>query len=223
MQNRDIKTLGYVLKRTNYGEFDRILNIITPNGKISAIAKGVRKEKSKLAGGVEMFTLVNFNIHLGRGEFGTVTGVKMIKYYGEIIKDLAKMELAGMILKVISKVSESSDNPEYFKITDQCLRAIDAGERLDVVEAWFLVNLGRSTGEEINLYYDVEGSKLLAENKYSWDSIEKAFIIDANGTYGADEIKLLRLMASSDLSIVGRVKANGETIDLVLQLARGMI
>ena len=49
MQNKDIKTMGYVLKRTNYAEADRILNLITPQGKISAIAKGVRKEKSKLA------------------------------------------------------------------------------------------------------------------------------------------------------------------------------
>ena len=45
-----LRTFGYVLRRTNYGEADRILNIITPSGKISAIAKGVRKEKSKLAG-----------------------------------------------------------------------------------------------------------------------------------------------------------------------------
>ena len=51
----EIKTLGFVLRRTNYGEADRILNLITPQGKISAIAKGVRKPKSKLAGGVEMF------------------------------------------------------------------------------------------------------------------------------------------------------------------------
>ena len=45
----DIKTLAYVIRRTNYGEADRIINLITPEGKISAIAKGVRKEKSKLA------------------------------------------------------------------------------------------------------------------------------------------------------------------------------
>ena len=60
---QDIRTLGYVLRRTNYGEADRILNIITPEGKISAIAKGVRKEKSKLAGGIEMFSRIDLNIH----------------------------------------------------------------------------------------------------------------------------------------------------------------
>lgn len=50
MPNKDIRTLGIVLRRTNYGEADRILNILTPSGKITAIAKGVRKSRSKLAG-----------------------------------------------------------------------------------------------------------------------------------------------------------------------------
>ena len=62
----DVRTLGYVLRRTNYGEADRILNIITRQGKISAIAKGVRKSKSKLAGNIEIFSLIDFNIHQGK-------------------------------------------------------------------------------------------------------------------------------------------------------------
>ena len=66
----DIKTLGLVLRRTNYGEADRILNIITPTGKISAMAKGVRRARSKLAGGVEMFSLSEYVIHCGRGGWG---------------------------------------------------------------------------------------------------------------------------------------------------------
>ena len=81
IQNKDIRTKGYVLKRTNYGEFDRILNIITPVGKFSVIAKGVRKEQSKLAGSIEMFTLIDFNIHFGRSDLGLVTGAKILKYH----------------------------------------------------------------------------------------------------------------------------------------------
>ena len=131
---KDIRTLGYVLKRTNYGEADRILNLITPQGKISAIAKGVRKEKSKLAGGIEMFTLTDFNIHLGRGEFGVVTGAKMMKHYGEIVKDFGKMELAAMMLKKINKTAENSDNAEYFNILDQSLAGLNAGENVELVD-----------------------------------------------------------------------------------------
>lgn len=223
MQNKDIRTLGYVLKRTNYGESDRILNIITPNGKVAVIAKGVRKEKSKLAGSIEMFTLIDFNIHFGRGEFGTVTGARIVKYYGEIIKDFNRMELAGMILKKISKISDSSDNPEYFEITNQCLDALGIGENLSIVETWFLINLRKSMGEEINLYYDASGEKLSADKKYNWDNMEMAFREDLNGNYGPNEIKLLRLISSNDLKMVKRVKVENETRDLVLQLARMVV
>ena len=49
--NRDLSTKAIVLKRTNYDEADRILNLLTPEGKMSALARSVRKEKSRLAGG----------------------------------------------------------------------------------------------------------------------------------------------------------------------------
>ena len=62
--NKDIRTQGFVLKRTNYGEADRILNIITPLGKYAVIAKSVRKSRSKLAGSIEMFSLIDFNIRV---------------------------------------------------------------------------------------------------------------------------------------------------------------
>jgi len=48
-----INTHGIVLARTDFGEADRILTFLTPdNGKVKAIAKGVRKQKSKMAGGI---------------------------------------------------------------------------------------------------------------------------------------------------------------------------
>jgi DNA repair protein RecO (recombination protein O) len=46
-------TQGVVLTRINYAEADRILTVLTEDfGKVSLIAKGTRKEKSKLAGGI---------------------------------------------------------------------------------------------------------------------------------------------------------------------------
>ena len=92
-QPKDIRTLAYIIKRTNYGEADRVLNILTPEGKLSAMAKGVRKEKSKLAGNIEMFCLIDMNIHQGKNEFGVVTGARMLKYYSNLVIDLPRMEL----------------------------------------------------------------------------------------------------------------------------------
>ena len=76
----DTRTLAYVLRRTNYGEADRILNLLTPEGKISAMARGVRKEKSKLASNIEMFCLIDLNVHEGKGNLAVVTSAKSLKF-----------------------------------------------------------------------------------------------------------------------------------------------
>ena len=169
VKNSDIRTQGYVLKRTNYGEADRILNIITPSGKISAIAKSVRKSKSKLAGGIEMFTLVDFNIHKGHSGLGIVTGAKLVEYYGEILKDYQRMELAGLILKNINQAAENSDSMEFFSITDQSLKGLNSGWNLKLIEVWFWLHLTRAIGEEINLYRDTNGKKLIENKIYDFD------------------------------------------------------
>lgn len=216
MQNKDIKTMGYVLKRTNYAEADRILNLITPQGKISAIAKGVRKEKSKLAGGIEMFTLSNYNIHLGRGEFGVITSAKMQKYHGNIIKNFTKMELAAMMLKKLSRAAENSDNSEYFEIINQCLTSLDMSDDDGLTESWFLMRLGKAAGEEINLYRDADGEKLNPELRYFWNTGENSFMIHDNGDFGANEIKMLRLLLTADLSVVKRVKVTPEMLQKIV-------
>ena len=219
----DLKTLGIVLRRTNYGEADRILNIITPMGKISAIAKGVRRARSKLAGGVEMFTLAELQVYRGRSELGVVTGARMKRSYGGILKDYERMELAGLVLKKIAVAAEHTDSPEWFGLTRQVLEGLDEGADVRKVEAWFLLNLMRVSGEEVNLYRDDSGEKLKVEMKYDWDVGEKAFAQRESGVYGADEIKLLRLMSSGvELKMVQRVRAEEDLWERVLGLARVM-
>lgn len=216
----DIKTLAYVLRRTNYGEADRIINLITPEGKMSAIARGVRKEKSKLAGGIEMFSLIELNINRGKSELGVVTSARMLKYYDKLLMDFRRMELAALILKHVSMMAESSDSPEYFKLVDQGLAGLNAGLNVDLVESWFWLNLMKVSGEEINLYRDTNGQKLTPENRYMWDVMTAAFARSEQGDFGADEIKMLRLIASTDLGVVGRVKNIDIMMPKILWLIR---
>ncbi|MBQ9017801.1 DNA repair protein RecO [Candidatus Saccharibacteria bacterium] len=219
----DIKTMCYVLRRTNYAEADRILNLITPVGKLSVMAKGVRKAKSKLAGGVEMFTKSEVMIHRGRSELGTLTGVKMVRYCGNIVKDLSRMELAAMMLRRVNIMAEGADAEEYFKIVDAGLTALDDGVDAGLTEAWFLLNLMRVSGEEINLYRNVDGELLVANERYAWDGVERAFSRYADGEYGAAEIKMMRLMVTSDLAMTTRVKNAATMVPRILQLARSVV
>ena len=216
--SKDKRTLGYVARRTNYGEADRILNVITPQGKISVIAKGVRRDKSKLAGGVEMFALTELDVRFGRGELGVVAGAKLIVFYSNLLKDLAKVELAALILKKVSILAENSDNLDYFEIVDQSLRGLNLGLQNDLVEAWVLINLLKAAGEELNLYRDVAGAKLLVDQRYNYDATEKAMVLGED--FGAEEIKLLRLMSVTRLEVVARVKGVLQILPKVLWLAR---
>ena len=219
----DIKTLAYVLRRTNYGEADRILNLITPVGKMSAIVKGVRREKSKLAGGVEMFSLVELVVHQGRGEISVVTSAKMVKYHGNLVTDLARMELAGMILKKTSLAAEGKETPEFFEIVRESLTELDAGADTRVVEAWFLINMLRVSGEEINLYRDASGARLAAGMLYDWDLVERAFVARGEGEFDENDIKLMRLMTTSKLALVRRVKDIDGRIDKILKIIRNVV
>ena len=143
----------------------------------------------------------------------------MIAYLDKIVVNYEKMELAAEILKKISKYAEGSDNPDYFSITDQSLRALNDGVNMALVRSWFLINVIRASGEEINLYRDADGEKLSPDKKYYWDVIESAFSPKDNGDFGVNEIKLLRLMMTSKLDIVSRVKNSEGMMPKILRLA----
>ena len=216
----DVRTLAYVLRRTNYGEADRILNLITPNGKMSAIAKGVRKEKSKLAGGIEMFSLIELVVHTGKGDIGTVTSAKMLKFFDRILKDYDKTELAAMILKKVSIASENSGSKKYFEVTDECLTALNSGVDLALIESWFLINMVKESGEDINLYRSIDGEKLSPEKRYVFDTMDSSFCEKENGDYGVNEIKILRLIVTNKLSTVAKVKDVEQYLPSIIKFAR---
>ena len=64
-----LKTEGVVLRSLRYGEADRILHVFTPHrGKLGAIAKGVRRSRSRFGGRLEPFFRVELMLHEGRSD-----------------------------------------------------------------------------------------------------------------------------------------------------------
>ena len=76
---RTYKTEAVVLRSFRFGEADRILHLYTRDrGRIGAIAKGVRKTKSRFGARLEPFSHVELMLHQGSGELHTVTGVSLV-------------------------------------------------------------------------------------------------------------------------------------------------
>ena len=207
MKNNDIRAKAFVLRRTNYGEADRIVNFLTPQGKIAVIAKGVRREKSKLAGGIEMFCLSEITVHQSqKSNLGILTSARIQKTYPNIITNLTTLELASKILKMTNRASEDVKNEVFFDLVQQSFEAIDKGVNLQLVETWFKLNLEQAIGNPINFYRDTNGDKLDPEQKYFWDAVENALRPDPQGNFSANEIKLARLLMTNKLSTATRVQ-----------------
>lgn len=219
----DLKTQAIILRRTNYGESDRILNLLTPEGKISALAKGVRKEKSKLAGSIELFSVAEVVIHQGKSNLGTLTSARMMRFYNNILSDLTRLELASEVLKKAERAAEQIDNPDYFTLVDQALKGIHSQFDLDLVRTWFVLNFAQALGEEINLFTDVDGSVLSTEQRYFWDNAECALRADSHGVIGSSEIKLCRLILTNPLATVARVSGVTDLVAALTPIMRAFM
>jgi len=221
LSTNDIRTKAIVLRRTNYGEADRIINFLTEQGVIAAIAKGVRKEKSKLAGSVELFTVSDITLHQGlNNKLCVLTSAKMLEHYDQIVYKLPELELAGRLMKQIARYAETSTGPEYFDLLHQILSALNAGVNPELVETWFWFNFAKVGGEQINLIKDTDGHPLDPFKTYVWDSTESALREQLGGNVGAPEIKLMRMMLASDLKTCSRVKDIAPHLPTILYIAK---
>lgn len=223
---RDLRTRAIVLRRTDYGEADRILQLLTPLGKQSVIARGVRREKSKLAGGIELFSVSEVLIHKGKSsDLGILTGAKLVEYFDAFVKDIELLELGGAMMRSVNARAEQVESPEFFTILEQALKCMQkhAGEKtrwMDMLRAWWGINLTRVAGEEANFQYDTDGEKLKLDLRYYWDEENAALAKAQNGRIGVDHIKLLRIMERMPVEVALRVQNVDELIDEVLYVAR---
>ena len=207
MNNSRKKTLAIVLRRTDFGEADRIVNFLTSNGKQAAIARGVRKPKSKLAGGIEFFSLNEVVLIEGRSEMKTLSSARMCEFFGEILKDFERTEFAYYAIKKISGLCEQIESGDFFEILLTIFRSLNNSDiDLNLIKKWFNFKVAEFSGDEINLETDKNGKKLQANLRYDFDFYDKVFAESFSGKFDANDIKFLRLMVSSEPKIISKIK-----------------
>lgn len=215
------RTRAIVLRRTNYGEADRVLHLLTPGGRLNVIAKGVRREKSKLAGGIELFAVCDVVAGQGKSDLGILTSARLVHFYRHILQDYDRMQFAYEMLTQVSRASESLDEPEWYDIAVEVLAGLDtASVALDLTKLWFYVRLSAMLGYELNTQRDYQGDKLAPDTVYRYDIGEKGLMPAPNGDVTADHIKVLRLVASQPLGVVAQVGGIGQLLGECLYLAR---
>lgn len=190
-----VVTQGIVLSRTNFGEADRIITMLTPDqGKVRLIAKGVRKIKSKLAGGVELFSVSQITFIPGKSEIHTLISSRLVTHYGNIVHDINRTMLGYELLKRINRATEDATESDYFDLLQATLQALDGKISDSLLELWFDAHLLRIAGFMPNLVTDGEGQRLQADKLYTFDFDNMVFAQADQGLLTPAHIKFLRLV-----------------------------
>jgi DNA repair protein RecO (recombination protein O) len=125
------KAKAIVINTYKLGEADKIIVMFSGSkGKIRAVAKGIRKTKSKFGAALEPFSVVDLLIHEGKS-LDTVQQAEIIMSFKEVRADLDKLKFGSVMLELIDKVGqEEEDSYEAFSLllaALQCLKEADAG------------------------------------------------------------------------------------------------
>jgi len=197
--NGYIVTRAIVLSRINFHEADRIVSVITPDsGKLSLIAKGSRKPRSKLAGGIELFSINEISVRPGKSDIKTLTSSRLEKPFSNIVTDYERTMLAYKLLKLTNRNTEVATESEYFWLIEQMLESLDDLEiNITLIELWFTMQLLRMSGHAPDLKQDTSMNLLNKNKEYLFDVSKMAFYQHSSGVYGESHIKLLRLAMST--------------------------
>lgn len=116
-----------MLRSIRYGEADRILHLYTPHrGRVSAIAKGVRRVKSRFGGRLEPFFRIAAEMHEGRGELLTVTGASTIASHPRLRGDAGAIDAAARACDAVGRIFETSEpHPNVFNLLCRHLALLD--------------------------------------------------------------------------------------------------
>jgi DNA repair protein RecO (recombination protein O) len=130
---------GVVLRTYPLGEADRIISFITDtHGKVRAVAKGIRKTKSRIGARLEPMAHVSLLMYEGRGELEIVSQADTIEPHRHIREDLDRLTHAAAMLEAVDLVAqERQADPRLYQMIVGALRSLDQRDSPLMVAAFY--------------------------------------------------------------------------------------
>ncbi len=214
----NFKVRGIILKRSNFGEADRILTIFTDKlGKIRALGKGIRKQNSRLGGSLEPFCLGNLVIAEGRN-LDIITEAEILECFFELRNNLKSTNLSYYLAEVVDKLT--AEHEKHLEVYELLLEVLNNINRVDekILLSYFELNFLAAVGYYPELDKCLTCSeKILPKDNY-FDFNEGGLVCGAchersGQSISQTSIKLLRLFLNNDLRVIRRIKLKKKEIE----------
>ena len=137
-----IKTKGIIIAENNMSDFDKMVTILTPSGKIGCAARGARKPKSMLMAATQFLCFGEYMLYRGTNSY-SVNSCDTIEIFYNIRTDLDKLKYAIHINKIIQDITEENEN--CYRILQLYLNTLytisETDKNLDLVISVFKMRL----------------------------------------------------------------------------------
>lgn len=241
MSSATYLTNGIVLRRRDYREFDRIITVFTEEyGKIDAVARGVRKIVSKLAGHLEPLSYASFMLARGRVFDVLATSVRLSSFRIPQT-DLLAFALASYFFEAVDRMTRPNQQDKaLFHLLVDYLATFEhtaddshrgtAFQRVLTTE-YSLFQLLRALGFAPSLERCISGQEHLASAEVAGITLAGGGVVCAAHRKAGDEllqpsqqaVEALRLMADGELAALRLIEQNAGTLREIAQLENGMI
>ena len=230
MRERVYRTEAVIIRRSDFGEADRVLTLITPHGKRRVVAKGARKTTSRLAGHIELFTHATLLLAVGRN-LDIVTQSVILHGFEALRGDLKRIGAAYYAAELIDRLIEEDDeNRPAFDLLVDTLQALDSTRSPDLVLRFYELRLLGYLGYRPHLYHCAVCQEVLTEetNRFSPDAGGALCPRCAKADRAALPIslsafKLLRFLQAQPLDAIERLNISSVTRQEAEQLLRAYL
>jgi len=211
---RVYKTEAIVLRQRKLGEADKIITLYTPNyGKLEAVAKGVRRPKSRLAGHLEVLTYTSAMLAQGRN-LDVVTQAQAVEVFASLREDLHRLSRALYTAELVDRFSpEGAESYHIFQLLLATLRRLAEGAGADVVVRYFEMQLLHLAGFQPQLHRCLGCQRPLAPVANCFSPAAGGVLCASCGSgavssrpLSVSALKVLRLLQSGGFGDVLRVR-----------------
>ncbi len=210
------KIEAVVLNARDYGEAHKIVTLLSREmGKIDAVAKGVRKPKSRSRGAVQWLSLSRFELYEGRGLYTIIQG-ENLQRFTDIQEDLRKLAYASYLVEFLNEILPQGEASErVFFLLVATLHLLNSGNSEAMVSRMFEVKLLKILGYNPELDNCVSCNAPLKENEVLF-SVALGGVLcpqcnnedPSASRVNAGIIALWKKLATTDLKVFTRLKAS---------------
>lgn len=228
------KTQAFVFKKSDSNDSDRIFHTFTDKfGRLDIFAKAIRKNASKLRGGIDVFSISEIEFINGRSKM-TLTDAVFAKKFVNIWQSPEKFMVANRIVEVFNNFIKSQDpDQNIFYLLDESFSKLDGyleKEKNILIYYYFLWNMFSLSGYHLQVYKCAGcGEKLIPYNVY-FSGKEGGIICkqcsskDKFSTkVNSDIVKILRIILSKDWHTLSKLKISAVSHRLLHKVSEDAI